>query len=198
MTERELRRKLTFRAHGSTLVLIKRPEESTEHVLQKALLWALYLPSYPTLRVEVPLPTASRYKPDLLALDEQHPLFWGECGVVSAAKLADLLHRYRGTHFVFSKWTASTSTCRFVHLESGFLKSWPHLDGENRLNPLLCSHFPQEQAFLWEVLLQNRPPGDAAARIGAHFLPPVGRIFRTDSGNERTGSVVAKCASGTS
>ncbi len=110
MTERELRRKLTFRAHGSTLVLIKRPEESTEHVLQKALLWALYLPSYPTLRVEVPLPTGSRYKPDLLALDGQRPLFWGECGVVSGAKLTDLLHRYRATHFVFSKWTASTST----------------------------------------------------------------------------------------
>ena len=110
MTERELRRKLTFRAHGSTLVLIKRPVESTEHVLQKALLWALYLPSYPTLRVEVPLPTGSRYKPDLLALDGQRPLFWGECGVVSGAKLTDLLHRYRATRFVFSKWAASTST----------------------------------------------------------------------------------------
>ena len=84
---------------------------------------------------------------------------------------------------------AKSLSCRFVHLESGVLKSWPHLDGANRLNPRLCSHVTQEQAFLGDVLLQNRPPGDAAARIGAHFLPPVGRIFRTDSGNERSGSL---------
>ncbi len=105
-SDHELRRKLTFRSHGQTLVLIKRPVESTEHVLQKALLWALYLPSYPGLRVEVPLPGASRYKPDLLALDGERPviLIWCECGVVSVAKLNDLLPRYRATHFVFSKW----------------------------------------------------------------------------------------------
>jgi hypothetical protein len=100
-----LRRKLTVRAHGQTLVLVKRPIESAEHVLQKALLWALYLPQYPDLRVEVALPTPSRYKPDLLALDnQQQPHFWGECGVVSLAKLRFLLNRYRRTHFVFSKW----------------------------------------------------------------------------------------------
>jgi hypothetical protein len=108
MIERELRRKLTFRAHGSTLVLIKRPIESIEHVWQKALLWALYLPSYPDLRVEVPLPGASRYKPDLLAFEGERPRFWGECGVVALDKLDDLLRRYRSTHLVFSKWQVST------------------------------------------------------------------------------------------
>lgn len=104
MTERELRRKLTVRAHGASLVLIKRPNESAEHVLQKALLWALYLPDYPALRVEVPLPTPSRYKPDLLDFESGRPRFWGECGVVAGDKLQDLLRRYRTTHFVFSKW----------------------------------------------------------------------------------------------
>jgi hypothetical protein len=100
-----LRRKLTVRAHGQSLVLIKRPIESAEHVIQKALLWALYLPRYPKLRVEVPLPQPSRYKPDLLALDElQEPIFWGECGEVAIEKLRFLLSRYRRTHFVFSKW----------------------------------------------------------------------------------------------
>jgi hypothetical protein len=104
-----LRRKLTVRAHGQSLVLVKRPIESAEHVLQKALLWALYLPHYPQLRVEVPLPQVpsghSRYKPDLLALDpQQEPLFWGECGEVAIEKLRFLLSRYRRTHFVFSKW----------------------------------------------------------------------------------------------
>ncbi len=107
MSDLQLRRKLTFRAHGASIVLVKRPVESIEHVLQKAFLWALYLPQYPDLRVEVPLPTPSRYKPDLLAVREQRPIFWGECGVVSIEKLNDLLNRYRGTHFVFSKWAAS-------------------------------------------------------------------------------------------
>ncbi len=100
-----LRRKLTVRAQGQSLVLIKRPVESAEHVLQKALLWALYLPRYPGLRVEVHLPQPSRYKPDLLALGaKDDPSFWGECGVVALDKLRFLLNRYRHTHFAFSKW----------------------------------------------------------------------------------------------
>lgn len=86
-------------------MLIKRPIESAEHVIQKALLWALYLPRYPALRVEVPLPQPSRYKPDVLALDElQEPVFWGECGEVHTEKLRFLLSRHHRTHFVFSKW----------------------------------------------------------------------------------------------
>ncbi len=94
-----------MRAQGQSLVLVKRPIESPEHVLQKALLWAMYLPHYPDVRVEVPLPTPSRYKPDLLALDQHNePRFWGECGVVSLDKLQFLLTRYKRTHFVFSKW----------------------------------------------------------------------------------------------
>ncbi len=100
-----LRRKLTVRWRGQTLVLIKRPNERAAHVIQKALLWAMYLPRYPMLRVEVPLPQPSRYKPDLLALDSQaEPIFWGECGEVAIEKLRFLLSRFRRTHFVFSKW----------------------------------------------------------------------------------------------
>ena len=41
MSERDLQRKITVRAHGSTLVLVKRPLERAEHVLQKALLGTL-------------------------------------------------------------------------------------------------------------------------------------------------------------
>ncbi len=80
-----LRRKLTLRAHGRTLVLVKRPEERGEHVVRKALLWTLYLPRYPKLRVEQALPFPSRYKPDLYALDAtgRAAAFWGECGVTS-------------------------------------------------------------------------------------------------------------------
>ncbi len=101
-----LRRKLTVRAHGRTLVLVKRAEESGEHVVQKALLWARHLPEHPELRVEQPLPFPSRYKPDLYALDAtgQQVVFWGECGVTSRDKLKELLRRHAATHFVFSRW----------------------------------------------------------------------------------------------
>lgn len=103
-----LRRKVTVRAAGSTLVLIKRPGETAAHVVQKALLWARYLPEYPTLRVEVPFAGRERYKPDLLALDAAGaPLFWGECGVVGLEKLARLIARFRDTHLAFSKYAAS-------------------------------------------------------------------------------------------
>jgi hypothetical protein len=103
-----LRRKLTVRARGRTLVLVKRPEESGEHVVQKALLWLRYLPEYPELRVEQHLPFPSRYKPDLYALDAtgQGAAFWGECGVVSADKLRALLRGHPACHFAFSKWAA--------------------------------------------------------------------------------------------
>jgi len=102
-----LRRKITVRSNGRRLVLVKRREESAEHVIQKALLWAMLLPEYPDLRVEVPLPRPIRYKPDLLALDAMdEPLFWGECGEVSVEKLRFLLSRFRRTRFVFSKWNA--------------------------------------------------------------------------------------------
>ena len=105
-----LRRKLTVRARGRTLVLVKRPEESGEHVVQKALLWVRYLPRYPELRVEQHLPFPSRYKPDLYALDAtgQRPVFWGECGVTSAEKLRAVLRAHPACHFAFSKWDART------------------------------------------------------------------------------------------
>jgi hypothetical protein len=105
-----LRRKLTVRAHGRTLVLVKRAEESGEHVVQKALLWVRYLPRYPDLRVEQHLPFPSRYKPDLYALDAtgQGVTFWGECGVVSEEKLRAVLRAHPACHFAFSKWAART------------------------------------------------------------------------------------------
>lgn len=90
-------------AHGKTLVLTKRPVERSLHVIIKALLWALYLPQYPTTKVEVSI--GARYKPDLVALDESgQPLFWGESGEVGKRKIETLCHRYRSTHLVFGKW----------------------------------------------------------------------------------------------
>lgn len=140
MNEQALRRKLTVRAHGAALVLVKRSDESAEHVLQKALLWALYLPDYPTLRVEVPLPTPSRYKPDLLVYEDERPRFWGECGTVSVAKLQDLLRRYRSTHFVFSKWGVPYGRHPFAGLIEHALV------GVRRKAPVELICFPEDAA----------------------------------------------------
>ena len=120
MSERFLRRKLTFHAHGRTLVLVKRPSEKLEHPLMMALLWALYLPRYPDLRVEVSI--GLRYKPDLVQLDDQEqPVFWGEAGEVGIEKLRTLCTRYRSTHLVFAKW--NTNLHHFIALIEPLLKN---------------------------------------------------------------------------
>jgi hypothetical protein len=68
-----------------------------------ALLWALYLPAYPDLRIDVPI--GARYRPDLVQLDaDGRPVFWGEAGEVGLEKLRFLCARYRETHLVFAKW----------------------------------------------------------------------------------------------
>jgi hypothetical protein len=103
-----LRRKWTLRAHGQQVVFVKRPVESTRHVLMKAFLWALYLPIWPTLLVEVPI--GGRYKPDLVALDPYgQPLFWGECGHVGFDKLETIVRKHPTTHFALARWSQPLS-----------------------------------------------------------------------------------------
>jgi hypothetical protein len=101
-----LRRKWTFRAHGRQVVLVKRLVEHTSHVLMKALLWALYLPSYPALKVEVAV--GDRYKPDVVEMawgdPYAQPRFWGEAGQVGVEKIRALAKRYPHTHFALAKW----------------------------------------------------------------------------------------------
>jgi hypothetical protein len=99
----KLRRKWTFRAHGKQIVFIKKSFESEIHVLTKAFLWALFLPDYPDLLVEIQV--GDRFKPDLVQLDDDgKPMFWGEAGRVSLKKMRALVHRFRSTHLVFAKW----------------------------------------------------------------------------------------------
>lgn len=84
-------------------MLVKRSNERIEHVLMKAFLWALYLPEYPDLTVEVGI--GDRYKPDVVSLDAMgEPRFWGEAGKVSTDKIQSLARRYRNTHFALAKW----------------------------------------------------------------------------------------------
>ena len=102
----KLRRKWTLRAHGRQVVFIKKTYESDVHVLTKALIWALYLPTYPHLSVETPI--GGRYKPDVVQPDAHgEPVFWGEAGRVGQRKIQTLLQRFRSTHFVLAKWDMS-------------------------------------------------------------------------------------------
>jgi len=92
-----------MRAHGRQVVVVKRLGERFEHVLMKAFLWALYLPTYPDLAVEVPV--GDRYQPDVVSLDERGlARFWGEAGEVSKAQIRHLICRYPSTHLAIAKW----------------------------------------------------------------------------------------------
>jgi len=105
-TDLMLRRKWTLRAHGRQVIFVKKTNESSEHVLMKALLWALYLPDYPELTVEISI--GDRYKPDVVALDAQgSPAFWAEAGQVGVDKIQSLVRRHRRTHFAIAKWESS-------------------------------------------------------------------------------------------
>jgi hypothetical protein len=109
-----LRRKLTLRAHGEQVVFIKHKHERIEHVWMKAFVWALYLPQYPDLSVEVKI--GDKYKPDVVQMDSRRgePVFWGEAGQVGPDKIASLVRRYPRTHFAMAKW--DTRLAPFVEI----------------------------------------------------------------------------------
>ena len=103
-----LQRKWTLRAEGKQVVFVKKSNESQRHVLMKALIWALYLPQYNGLRVEVSI--GDRFKPDVVMLDDwQQPLFWGEAGEVGRKKIRKLVRKYPNTHFAMAKWESDLS-----------------------------------------------------------------------------------------
>lgn len=75
-----------FRIAGQRVTLYKKNGESYEHVLMKALGFAMFSPLYPHLEIERRI--GLRYKPDLVALDELGKAeFWGECGQVGLRKI---------------------------------------------------------------------------------------------------------------
>ena len=130
-----LRRKWTLRAHGKQVVFVKRANERTAHVLMKAFLWALYLPAYPDLTVEVPV--GDRYKPDVVALDRDgRPRFWAEAGQVRTRKIRSLGRRYRDTHFAIAKWDADLDLVTGVVSEA--------LTGLERAAPVDIISFPAD------------------------------------------------------
>lgn len=107
-----LPRKWALKAHGQRVVFTKNSLESPQHVIMKALLWALYLPQYPNMQVEVRV--GDRYKPDVVAFDDANglsiyqaqrkPLFWGESQHVGLDKIRALARRYPDTHLAIARW----------------------------------------------------------------------------------------------
>lgn len=137
MSEHLLRRKLTLRAHGRQVVFVKKPRERLEHVLMKAFLWALYLPEYQDLTVEISI--GDKYKPDVVEVDSRgRPVFWGEAGKVSRAKIRSLTRRYRQTHFAIAKW--ATDLAPLVEIVRAAL------DEREREAPFDLLAFPRDSA----------------------------------------------------
>jgi len=83
-----------FQLAGQRVRLWQRNGESYEHVLMKALGYAMFARKYPTLEIETKV--GLRYKPDLVARNAAGDfLFWGEAGANSLRKTAWLLKHTR-------------------------------------------------------------------------------------------------------
>ncbi len=93
-----------FQLAQKRIRLWQRIGESYEHVLMKALGFALFIKEYPTLEIEMKV--GLRYKPDLVARgDADNFLFWGEAGANSIRKTAWLLKHARVERLVLFKIT---------------------------------------------------------------------------------------------
>ena len=91
-----------FQLAGKKIRLWQRVGESYEHVLIKALGYAMFVRDFPQLEIETRV--GVRYKPDLVARDENNKfLFWGEAGENSIRKTYWLLKHARVEQLVLFK-----------------------------------------------------------------------------------------------
>lgn len=91
-----------FRLAAKRMRLWQRQGESYEHILMKALGFAMFSQEYPTLEIEVKV--GLRYKPDLIARNAVGDfLLWGECGTNSVRKTVWLLKHTRAQKLVLFK-----------------------------------------------------------------------------------------------
>lgn len=83
-----------FQLAGRKVRLWQRNGKSYEHILMKALGYAMFARRYPTLEIETKV--GLRYKPDLVARDASGEfLFWGEAGANALRKTTWLLKHTR-------------------------------------------------------------------------------------------------------
>jgi hypothetical protein len=130
-----------LRAHGKQIVFARGRNESAEHVLMKAFLWALYLPQYPDLTVEITI--GDRYKPDVVQMvttpfGDLSPVFWGEAGQIGVRKIESLTRRFRETHFAIGKW--ETGLAPYVAIVEAATR------GLHRTAPFDLIRFPADSA----------------------------------------------------
>lgn len=104
------RKRWKLHAHGQHIVVKYGGNERFVHPLMKALIWALYLPQYPTATIEAHI--GDKYKPDVVAFSQtpdifqvqKQPLFWGEAGRTGREKIISMVKRFPDTHFAMAKW----------------------------------------------------------------------------------------------
>ena len=95
-----------FQLAGRRVRLWQRTGESYEHVLMKALGYALFVEQFPQMEIERRV--GLRYKPDLVATDEDDNfIFWGEAGENSFRKTLWLLKHARVERLVLFKINVS-------------------------------------------------------------------------------------------
>jgi hypothetical protein len=103
-----------FELAGRRVRLWQRTGESYEHVLMKALGYAMFVGDFPGLEIEQRV--GLRYKPDLVARGETEfapPFaFWGECGQTSVRKTAWLLKHAGVARLVLFKIRPSTALAK--------------------------------------------------------------------------------------
>lgn len=94
---------------GNKVKLWQRVGESYQHVLMKALGYAMFVDEYPDLEIEIRVNL--RYKPDLIVFSETRDFkFWGECGQNSIRKTVWLLKHTRTEKLVLFKIGQNTES----------------------------------------------------------------------------------------
>ena len=94
---------------GNKVKLWQRTGESYQHVLMKALGYAMFVGKYPNLEIETQVNL--RYKPDLVVFGTNREFkFWGECGQNAIRKTVWLLKHTRTDKFVLFKIGQNTDS----------------------------------------------------------------------------------------
>ena len=101
-----------FELAGRRVRLWQRTGESYEHVLMKALGYAMFVGEFPAMEIEQRV--GLRYKPDLVARGDGAEFalpfaFWGECGQTAVRKTAWLLKHAGVARLVLFKINSSSA-----------------------------------------------------------------------------------------
>jgi len=92
-----------------TKTILKKRQETLQHVLTKAILWKLYSEEYENIDIEQDIGDPD-YLPDVISLNLQgRPVFWGESGRMKVHKAIDLMKRYPEVHIVHCRWDMELS-----------------------------------------------------------------------------------------